>query len=65
MIISQTPYRISLLEEVLDFEDYYKIYGGEVIGTTINKYCYVTLRDLPPFFKHKHRFHMVKNRKCK
>ena len=56
MIISQTPYRISLLGGGTDFEDYYKIYGGEVIGTTINKYCYVTLRDLPPFFKHKHRF---------
>ena len=56
MIIAQTPYRISLFGGGTDFEDYYKLYGGEVIGTTINKYCYVTLRDLPPFFKHKHRF---------
>ena len=56
MIISQTPYRISLFGGGTDFEDYYKFHGGEVIGTTIDKYCYVTLRDLPPFFKHKHRF---------
>ena len=56
MIISQTPYRISLFGGGTDFEDYYKLYGGEVIGTAIDKYCYVTLRDLPPFFKHKHRF---------
>jgi D-glycero-alpha-D-manno-heptose-7-phosphate kinase len=29
--------------------------GGAVIGTTINKYCYLSLRRLPPFFEHRHR----------
>jgi len=28
--------------------------SGKVLGTTINKYCYVTLRTLPSFFKHKY-----------
>ena len=56
MIISKTPYRISFFGGGTDFEEYFKLRGGAVIGTTINKYCYISLRELPPFFKHKHRF---------
>ena len=26
-----------------------------MIGTTIDKYCYLSVRHLPPFFEHKHR----------
>jgi len=26
-----------------------------VLGMAINKYCYISVRHLPPFFKHKHR----------
>ena len=29
--------------------------GGAVISTTINKYCYISCRYLPPFFQSKHR----------
>jgi D-glycero-alpha-D-manno-heptose-7-phosphate kinase len=25
------------------------------VGTTINKYCYISVRTLPPFFEHRHR----------
>lgn len=56
MIISKTPYRISFFGGGTDFEEYFKLRGGAVIGTTINKFCYISLRELPPFFKHKHRF---------
>ena len=56
MIISKTPYRISLFGGGTDFEEYFKLRGGAVIGSTINKYCYISLRELPPFFKHKFRF---------
>lgn len=38
-----------------DYPAWYKQHGGAVIGTTINKYCYLSLRSLPPFFKHRHR----------
>jgi len=38
-----------------DYNPYFKKYGGSVISTTINKYCYVTLRHLPPFFGHKYQ----------
>ena len=55
MIISKTPFRISFFGGGTDFKDYYLKYGGNVIGTTINKYCYITLRKLPPFFKNRYR----------
>ena len=55
MIISKTPFRISFFGGGTDFSEYYDKYGGLVIGTTINKYCYITLRKLPNFFENKHR----------
>ncbi len=55
MIITKTPYRISFFGGGSDFPLYYKKFGGCVIGSTINKYCYISLRELPPFFKNKHR----------
>lgn len=33
-----------------DAEEYFKENGGAVISTTIDKYCYVNVRKLPPFF---------------
>jgi D-glycero-alpha-D-manno-heptose-7-phosphate kinase len=33
-----------------DFPEYYKEHGGAVLSTTFDKYCYVTVRHLPPFF---------------
>jgi len=33
-----------------DFPAFYKEHGGSVISTTFDKYCYVTVRHLPPFF---------------
>lgn len=38
-----------------DYPAYYREHGGAVVGTTIDKYCYITVRYLPPFFEHKHR----------
>ena len=55
MIISKTPYRVSFFGGGTDFEKYFSQYGGQVIGSTIDKYCYLTMRNLPPFFKHKSR----------
>jgi len=54
MIISRTPFRISFFGGGTDYPAYYLGNGGAVISTTINKYCYITCRYLPPFFKHKH-----------
>ena len=55
MIISKTPYRISFFGGGTDYPIWYKKFGGEVISTSINKYIYLSVRDLPPFFKHKYR----------
>ena len=55
MIITKTPYRISLFGGGTDHPAWYKENGGEVISFAIDKYCYLTTRILPPFFDHKFR----------
>jgi D-glycero-alpha-D-manno-heptose-7-phosphate kinase len=55
MIISRTPFRISFLGGGTDYPVWYRDNGGVILSTTINKYCYITVRYLPPFFEHKHR----------
>ena len=55
MIISRTPFRISFFGGGTDYPGWYKVRGGSVLSTTIDKYCYLTCRRLPPFFEHKIR----------
>ncbi len=55
MIISRTPFRISLFGGGTDYPSWFREHGGSVIGTTIDKYCYISVRHLPPFFEHKSR----------
>lgn len=55
MIISRTPFRISFFGGGTDYPVWYKDNGGSVLATAIDKYCYITVRYLPPFFEHKHR----------
>lgn len=55
MIISKTPFRISFFGGGTDYPVWYRENKGAVLSTTIDKYCYITLRYLPPFFPHKHR----------
>ena len=55
MIISRTPFRISFFGGGTDYPVWYRENGGAVLATTINKYCYISCRYLPPFFKHKSR----------
>ena len=54
MIITRTPFRISFFGGGTDYPVYYNEHGGSVLSTTINKYCYITCRYLPPFFEHKY-----------
>lgn len=35
-----------------DMENYFKEYGGAVMSTTFDKYCYVNVRHLPRFFEY-------------
>ena len=55
MIISRTPFRISFFGGGTDYPDWFRYNGGEVLSTTIDKYCYLTCRYLPPFFEHRSR----------
>ena len=50
MIITRTPFRMSFFGGGTDVESYFRRYGGSVISTTFDKYCYVTVRHLPRFF---------------
>ena len=50
MIITKTPFRMSFFGGGTDMEDYFKEYGGSVLSTTFDKYCYVNVRHLPRFF---------------
>lgn len=56
MIISRTPFRISFFGGGTDYPVWYKKNGGAVLSASINKYCYLTCRYLPPFFVHRTRF---------
>ena len=55
MIISRTPFRISFFGGGTDYPAWYSENPGAVLATTINKYCYISCRPLPPFFEHKYR----------
>ncbi len=55
MIISRTPYRISFFGGGTDYHTWYQTHGAAVLSTTINHYCYLQCRLLPPFFEHKSR----------
>lgn len=50
MIITRTPYRISFFGGGTDYPSWYRAHGGAVLSTTIDKYCYISCRYLPPFF---------------
>lgn len=55
MIISRTPYRISFFGGGTDYHTWYQEHGAAVLSTTMNHYCYIHCRILPPFFKHTSR----------
>ena len=55
MIITRTPFRISFFGGGTDYPAWYQEHGGVVLATSIDKYCHISCRYLPPFFEHKHR----------
>lgn len=55
MIITRTPFRVSFFGGGTDYPPWYREHGGAVLATTIDKYCYITCRRLPPFFEYRHR----------
>ncbi|MBN1670960.1 MAG: kinase [Kiritimatiellae bacterium] len=55
MIITKTPFRISFFGGGTDYPSWYEANGGAVLSTSIDKYCWITCRELPPFFEHRSR----------
>tara|TARA_B100000780_G_scaffold279213_1_gene256573 strand:- start:533 stop:1522 length:990 start_codon:yes stop_codon:yes gene_type:complete len=55
LIISRTPYRISFFGGGTDYPEWYLKHTGEVISTTIDKYLYISCRNLPSFYEYKYR----------
>ena len=55
MIISRTPFRMSFFGGGTDYNGWFNENKGAVLATTIDKYCYISCRYLPPFFEHKSR----------
>jgi len=55
MILSRTPYRLSFFGGGTDYPAWYRTEGGAVLSTTIDKYCHLSVRYLPPFFPNQHR----------
>ncbi len=53
MIITKTPFRMSFFGGGTDIEAFFREYGGAVLSTTFDKYCFVTVRHLPRFFDYK------------
>lgn len=55
MIICRTPYRLSFFGGGTDHPAWYLKHGGSVLASTVDKYCYLSCRFLPPFFEHNYR----------
>ena len=53
MIISKTPFRVSLFGGSTDYPSYYKKHGSLILGFGVDKYCYLTLRKTPKIFNYK------------
>jgi D-glycero-alpha-D-manno-heptose-7-phosphate kinase len=64
VIISRTPFRISFFGGGTDYPAWYRQHGGSVLAATIDKYCYLNCRYLPPFFEHRYRVVYSKIENC-
>ncbi len=63
MIITKTPFRMSFFGGGTDFNGFFNEHGGAVLSTTFDKYAYVTVRHLPPFFDYKNHITYSKEEK--
>ena len=50
MLIVKSPFRISLFGGSTDYKCFYEKYGSFIIGTPIDKYCYISMRYRPRIF---------------
>jgi len=55
MIISRTPFRVSFFGGGSDFPEFFKDHPGTTLSSTIDKFCYISLHYLSPFFNFRYR----------
>ncbi|MCX7592070.1 MAG: kinase [Kiritimatiellae bacterium] len=55
MIIARTPFRISFFGGGTDYPQFYEKYGGATLSAAINRYCYISIHELSPFFDYRFR----------
>ena len=65
MILTRTPFRISLFGGGTDYPEWFQKKEGQIISLAINKYCYVTVRYLPPYFNYNYRIRFFYEQKAK
>lgn len=53
MVITRTPFRVSFFGGGTDYPVYYRKFGGAVLSTTIDKYCYIIVRNLSRVFPYR------------
>lgn len=53
-VMSRTPFRISFFGGGTDYQSWCRHNEGAVLSSSIDKYCYIMGRWLPPFFSHRH-----------
>lgn len=61
MILSKTPFRISFFGGGTDYPSWYLNHGGAVISTSINKFCYVIIKNLENIENFKYKIRYYKN----
>lgn len=65
MIITQTPLRVSFFGGGTDYPEHFTQHGGETLGASIDKYTYVTVNRLTPFFDHRIRVGYSRTELCR
>lgn len=65
MIITKTPFRMSFFGGGTDMQEFFNEYGGSVISSSIDKYCYVNVRHLPRFFDYSTELTYAKTERVK
>ena len=55
IVFSKTPYRISLSGGGTDTKHWFNKHIGYTLSFSRDKYCYISVRNLPNFFNHKYR----------
>ena len=55
MFITRTPYRLSLYGGGLDYQSWFSNKNTRILCAGLDYYCYLTVRELPPFFDHNYK----------